>query len=401
MHTARVGRFVELDVSDEDLAYQTHRCSAGGTCLVVCGGMLIVLGLGLLVLKLGGWHGMSLGTPSTHGKVSRGQEANGFEWPEVAEMSLGSASTPIQAPWSGRSPSQFVELPAKKFLPSPPPQDVARMVSSPSPPRPHTTFSPLPPVSRPPQPQSPPPPPIPPSPHPDLSPSPLPTKVQRDPNSRLTPDQCEVLLGDHGLFHSMFGSRGFKKRGPAESGCWGGDREIFFAAAFDGSRCESTDWMDGLHSFPEGSAPPLLGFDESILVFCNEKLGVQGGNNDLAAIGPRCEKASQNILRVPTFRWNMCTNVEWVLCAALKKLPGQDSRSMHFATPPGTLRVADVPASRGAWYDSASVYYLETCLLALVCSNWIELLQVDRGQPFECHLNDGHLWARLDQMLAP
>ena len=88
-------------------------------------------------------------------------------------------------------------------------------------------------------------------------------------------------------------------------------------------------WHRQQYPFP---APALLGFDESIEDFCNDELR-QMGKWIGRGHAQDCVEAGVNILalygdRVP---YNICRNLEWVVCAAQGALPGQSNTDIIFA----------------------------------------------------------------------
>ena len=82
---------------------------------------------------------------------------------------------------------------------------------------------------------------------------------------------------------------------------------------------------DQSNHIPSGfskDAPALLGFDESIDQYCTEQSPSRGSDDGHAA---NCVRANRNIFslygeRIP---FNICRNLEWMVCAAQGKLPGQ------------------------------------------------------------------------------
>ena len=121
----------------------------------------------------------------------------------------------------------------------------------------------------------------------------------------------------------------------------------FFFSLEGGSRC-SFNWYEGNIGGlgkPGGGpsftadAHALLGFDESITEYCGGRSKVNSAYAHYNSHAGNCIQANLNILslfgeRVP---YNSCRNLEWQVCAALGKLPGQRSRKILFATAPGSL----------------------------------------------------------------
>ena len=76
---------------------------------------------------------------------------------------------------------------------------------------------------------------------------------------------------------------------------------------------------------------------------------------------------------------NICRNLEWMVCAAQGKVPGQgDDRVIRFAKAPNTLELSGLGQCRG-WvpedrpagfvfgYATADIFYLEACLFSQMC----------------------------------
>lgn len=146
--------------------------------------------------------------------------------------------------------------------------------------------------------------------------------------------------------------------------CWNRRRDApkehalpstFFSQALNGTYCDS-NWYVG-HAGQLGKhwsrphftapAPALLGFDDSIANFCESKarmlvgrrapLPRKGGSDGHIRL---CLLANMNILNLIAGRvpYNLCRNLEWQVCAATGKLPGQPiSGHMFFADPPSSL----------------------------------------------------------------
>lgn len=205
------------------------------------------------------------------------------------------------------------------------------------------------------------------------------------------------------LFFSMWGERGFKKRYPGERGCWGdagsasffdGVRELTGARAprcdrnwFEGSLVGTGGLSAGRPAFSAREAPALMGFDDTIRDFCNEKIGYVFPGPIDHAIAAGCVEGGYNIMRVAQ-GWSMCMNLEWLLCATRGLLPGTgDTRTIYFAVAPRSLKFDDKALdNKGAWYNSGIVFYLEVCMLTQVCTNADELLRAQRGEAFVCNL---------------
>jgi len=186
--------------------------------------------------------------------------------------------------------------------------------------------------------------------NPPLPPIPLPPSMPPHPlthRSSMSSAQCHSMLRDptH-LFRRMWAAEAWSRMDSGPS-CWNIVRdnvlsqqrsETFFEETRKGVHCDS-NWYEGSPNWelgdPNRHIPPyftsdafaLLGFDESIDAFCRyrlEQMHLQF-STDPAKHAENCVRANLNILalygdRVP---YNICRNLEWMVCAAKGQLPGQ------------------------------------------------------------------------------
>lgn len=117
-----------------------------------------------------------------------------------------------------------------------------------------------------------------------------------------------------------------------------------------------------------------------------------------------CTQANFNLLnlvdedKVP---YNMCRNLEWQVCAAQGRLPGQGGRKIRFSYAPKEMDVngkkhsletcagwhpGHAPKSGGGifGFTNDDIYFMEICLFNQVCENNFELFTLDKGQNFIC-----------------
>lgn len=237
-----------------------------------------------------------------------------------------------------------------------------------------------------------------------------------------------MLADDASKFQRMWSRDAWKLAPKAGHGsCWGYDgnrAKHYFESALAGERCD-VNWYEGATgtlgkqhlrpSFPKGNAPALLGFDDTIFNFCADIVkpharDFDGDFND--ELAHRCVAANQNILRLlsPRVGWNMCQNLDWVLCAVQGKLPGQGTRDMHFATAPKDLdfRVFEDPGRGKAWWMEphekhfavSDVYFAEVAILQQICSNSPQLFTVEQGDVFVCNLDTAAFQALAHALLS-
>ena len=313
--------------------------------------------------------------------------------------------------------------------PHPPPKPPPPPLSPPAPP-------PLP--QHPPHPQPPPPWPACPNPHPPPPPSPAPAHPQPNPPPPPPPNrepelvglntkQCDALLRDeHGIFRQMWNKNGWRQVRDEEP-CWGRQlwqQQQFFANVISGGSC-NTDWYEGSigwQNLPNDS-PGVLGFDDSIDGYCQglnnqmrngrrmEEQMPESVNTTLTQGRRRlgsawlCTKNSRNILMLFASNvhntgagYNSCRNLEWQTCAAMGRLPGQQTPTVIFATPPSALDPRGPrplgrcggysPQGCGNWaYSNDDIYFLEVCMYSKMCSNREELFRVEAKERFTCEVD--------------
>jgi len=237
------------------------------------------------------------------------------------------------------------------------------------------------------------------------------------PTAGLSSRQCKAMLRDsRSLFRRMWAAQAWGKMADGRADCWNVKRdnrwehletEQFFADTWSGRHC-GTNWYEGndgelgLPGRPphfDHDAPALFGFDESIDDFC-----LRHGGHEWEVHGQRCVTAGINILslygdRVP---YNICRNLEWQVCAAKGWLPGQNSMTILFARAPSSLDPAgstgkplgemkgwvppQVPEG-GYGYATDDIFYLEVCMMDMICSNGFDLWTLKVGDRFVCLLS--------------
>lgn len=126
-----------------------------------------------------------------------------------------------------------------------------------------------------------------------------------------------------------------------------------------------------------------------------------GARRRLGSASQECAKASRTILELNDTEYNSCTNLEWQACAAMGRVPGQQTPRIVFATPPKEvdLRGGDGQPALGACtghapygcgevgYANDDIFFLETCLYSKICANHDELFRLDAGEMFTCQLH--------------
>lgn len=236
------------------------------------------------------------------------------------------------------------------------------------------------------------------------------------------------MVGDPShKFHRLWGKVAWINRDPGDEACWSYDAN-FFENALKPEQCD-VNWLEGAFGGewdrpPYTDADALLGFDGKIWDYCSEVAGQGwwGGGDWNQELARRCVEANLNILRImfscaecigSRAGWNMCRNLQWVVCAVRGLLPGQGSGAgIRFAKPPKELdtRAMDDPGliedpGDGWWsephwehYAVSDVFYGEVCVLTSICKNAWKLFSVNRGEVFNCDFDEagyGELVAAL------
>jgi len=226
-----------------------------------------------------------------------------------------------------------------------------------------------------------------------------------------------VLHTPNGKFFSMWGRRPWVKRGgeSREPSCWGGPTHAqeFFASALAGNECKR-NWYEGAAGgdrytpprFRTRTAPVLYGDDPDIFALCSRVTGqptVYAGGGDYReharAIASRCVDAQMNILRLTDY-WDMCINLEWMMCGLLGQLPGQEDLvngevEIKLATSTRDLDLNQFYYPPDCWsgpcsthYAVRDVFFAEVFVLYQLCASTRDrLFEVGVGTSFKCKLD--------------
>lgn len=218
-------------------------------------------------------------------------------------------------------------------------------------------------------------------------------------------------------FMQLWGHTGWSLRRAGEAGCWthlGG--ASFFEDVLRGTRCD-INWLEGAHAKPVfgGVAPALLGLDSAIWSYCSNAMGIaklDGFSQE--ALASRCVRSGNNILRLlgGTWKWNMCQNLAWQVCAATGKLPGQAGQGMvRFATAPNALTEAEwshptswpcdggrpCPAGK---YAVGDVFFAEVAVYRYICRHAEQLFTVGVGEVMTCDVDEKAFRALAVRLMA-
>ena len=280
-----------------------------------------------------------------------------------------------------------------------------------------------------PPPNPPPPPPLMPTPSaPPTSPPPPEFPSPSPPVGTLNPEMCSRMLEDPAhLFRRMWAAEAWGTMENGRAACWSMEREgmdrrrvpeqRYFDMALTESQCHRTNWYEGTtwqHGVLGGNgdkqrftdlAPALLGFDETIDTYCSAHIDAKKDHPWLGH-SERCVMANKNILSLYGDRlpYNICRNLEWMVCAARGLLNGQGNHNIIFARSPKSLDPdsLDKPLGQcGGWvpdqrpeggvygYATDDIFYLEACMYSYLCTNSHELFEVEAGEIFHCDFDEG------------
>ena len=142
----------------------------------------------------------------------------------------------------------------------------------------------------------------------------------------------------------------------------------------------------------ELDAPAVFGFAETMARYCNHRAGkgwLDGGP------GGACRSAGLNILRIGD--WNMCRNVEWMLCV-IQNIAGVGNGEIIFTLTPAYLEMEHYSDNMYGFTEN-DIYPLEVCLLSEVCANGGQVFQLQVGETFVCDF-DAARWMALGKVLS-
>jgi len=198
---------------------------------------------------------------------------------------------------------------------------------------------------------------------------------------------CSAMMRNRNhKFYSLWAAQGWSNRHPGEAACWDVNwADDWFDWVGGGRNCNQ-NWGNNLN------APTVFGFAESMTEYCNER----GRGND-GDPGGACTRAHFNILRIGD--WNMCRNVEWMICVVQGKAcwGGGGSGEIIFTIAPNMLDIDDFN-SRPDSYVENDIYYLEVCVLNEMCSNHNAIFERNAGESFFCKF-DPVRWAAAGEVL--
>ena len=106
---------------------------------------------------------------------------------------------------------------------------------------------------------------------------------------------------------------------------------------------------------------------------------------------------NRQLLTLTSSQYNSCRNLEWQVCAALGRLPGQRTPRVEFADAPGSVETSrlgicggDHPqgCDRRKAYSNNDIAILEICTYSWICGNNHELFRLSEGEPWTCHVRE-------------
>ena len=217
---------------------------------------------------------------------------------------------------------------------------------------------------------------------------------------------AEDSIADVHKFWSMFAKKGWTRWSKLEDACT--LEPGFWDGLLATKQCDRNWYQGGFHSdddrnakdyrptYPTKTAHALLGYDGDLGIYnCNqiEKRKGKGACEGLGFINLGWE-AGFNMLRLDVeMGWNMCRNLEWVVCALQGMLPGQGGkRKIRFATKTKLIlerflnRNLDCEDDEKCelGYMLEDVFFVEVSIISYLCKNREELFELELGEDFEC-----------------
>ena len=170
----------------------------------------------------------------------------------------------------------------------------------------------------------------------------------------------------------MLATQGWVLRRPGmEAACWGRGAaagRAFFERMWRGDGC-ARDWMTkrvnrrvGFNP-SWGGARALLGRDSAVRWVCANPHWKNPGGSFVDA----CIVHNLQVLQIGEFEWNVCKNMEWQLCAAHHRLPGQLEAGIAFATLPASLNLAHGMGRSAGSYVTDEIFFIEVCFRGSQC----------------------------------
>jgi hypothetical protein len=243
----------------------------------------------------------------------------------------------------------------------------------------------------------------------------IPRPPRPDPAANLTVAQCANFLADRSHpFRSFWGVK-FHRMFPicmpldeARTRAWIDEME-------SGAVC-GRNWFQGSHgckdqkSLPAyvNPSPALIGINANIATRCDNRRGVRQLPRHSPHMGDRkrqCIVNDWNVLALYDTRpaYDMCRNLEWLVCAAKGILPGQRGTGIVSDPPPGSLPIGKLFETKSngvepTGYTPSTPYYLEVCALSAFCENRADLFLISSTAQFRCRWAPGALRRFVKQM---
>jgi hypothetical protein len=129
-----------------------------------------------------------------------------------------------------------------------------------------------------------------------------------------------------------------------------------------------------------------------VVLESNKKLKKRGEGKQ------RCITAGYNVLSLFGHQpdYNLCRNLEWLVCAAKGKLYRQPGGQILFSPLPALANLADrINGLTANWrarvYQPEVVYAVEVCSLLILCDNGHLVFGLRPLEPFVCQWREGAL----------
>lgn len=229
------------------------------------------------------------------------------------------------------------------------------------------------------------------------------SNYQLQSNNNTTSTTLEQV--DFHKFWAMFGVAPWTRRQIGEQACF--DAEPNFWETLRGasdSMCNRNWYQGGANNprmndesyRPDFMGAALLGINtpEITKYACEESTGdAENRQCRKRGITKATMDAKYTILRLEQNLWNMCRNLEWVVCAVRGLLPNQEG-GIAFATPPSTVNLGDFllrnKTCKGRCdhsYREPDIFMMEASVVSFLCRNRDDLFSFgsrDHNRRFVC-----------------
>jgi hypothetical protein len=235
------------------------------------------------------------------------------------------------------------------------------------------------------------------------------------PGTRLGVQVCERFLADRThAFRSFWGikfTRMFPLCIPLEE-----ERMASWVSEMEAGTACARNWYQGNRGCADQrvvpaysqTAPAMIGTHQSVSRRCSNRRGVPAMPPYPRHSGDSKRQCIVNHINALALfgskpRYDMCRNLEWIVCAAKGSLPGQEGSGILTDPPPqhvgvDSLFAVERDGSVPTWFGFNHPHHLEICMLSALCANGAELFRQTTRRQFRCEWIPGALKKLVVQM---